>query len=203
MIRYGGACSRTDHYYGGLTYDLFTTELLGVESGKIVTVSPGAYKFDVEFRLPFNIPYSTNFGYYGKIDYKIVATLLRRNEVIRTVEKPFSVIQKEDLNLYPEFLGPIHESHDLQNGLITLNVSLFKSGFGVNEIMPLRIDVTNKTQNRVLHMKYTLQRFYRFKYTQVHSGEHILEQILIASLVVGKRQRRLVLGRVSRECHRT
>lgn len=157
----------TDRYYGGSTYDLFTTELLGVESGRFVTVSPGEYKYDVEFRLPFNIPYSTNFGDYGKIDYKIVAQLRRGNGVMKTVEKPFSVIQKEDLNLYPEFLAPIQESHNLKNGLIALNVSMFKSGFGVNEILPLRIDVTNKTQNRLLFMKYTLQRLHRFKYTRV------------------------------------
>lgn len=137
-----------------------------MESGKNVTVLPGAYKFDVEFRLPFDIPYSTNIGLYGKIEYKIVAKLLRRNAVMQTVEKPFSVIQKEDLNLYPEFLGPIQELHHI-NELITLNASLPKSGFGVNEILPLRIVVTNETQNRVLFMKYTLQRFHRFKFTRV------------------------------------
>lgn len=146
---------------------MFETEVLGVGSGRVMTISPGTFKFDVEFRLPFNIPYSTS-GKYGNIAYKIEAKLLRLHQPDEIVANPFSVVQKVDLSLYTEFLRPIQEGYRLKDDLITMSVSLPKSGFAVNETLPLMISLINKTPNRILSIKYSIYRYNLFKFTRVN-----------------------------------
>lgn len=161
-----GRRSRT--YRGEEKYLNSVTYLFGSKDGDIIEVPAGIHTYNFACKLPIPIPYSVE-GEFGYVRYNVDANLdIPWSKDLHT-EKRFIVIRHEDLNFFPDLLSPCEfkeiktfcclcfRSHPL-----TIKIRLPKTGFVSGEIIPITVELINRSNTDILNTTFALKKVKHF-----------------------------------------
>ncbi|XP_023311066.1 arrestin domain-containing protein 3 isoform X1 [Anoplophora glabripennis] len=144
--------TRTVHYRGHNTFLHVENTLQG--GGDL---GPGRFEYPFTFQLPTNIP-STYQGRYGGVTFSLDAKVDRPFKVDYTDTKQIVVVSPINFNLMKDKLQlePVDYSEDktlccwcCASGPITMEVHLDKEAFVVGEVVNVRLDITNMSNESI------------------------------------------------------
>lgn len=168
-----GSGNKKKRYTGKERYLNSVTYMFGSANADPVEVPVGVHTYNFENLLPEPLPYSVE-GKKGFVRYKVVATLDIPWARDYETEKPFTVVRHDDLNilLTPNYREPVEVEEiktfcclfcESQPLIMTMRVP--KTGFGLGDLIPIHVQMVNKSNNDVNSTELKLKKREHFNST--------------------------------------
>lgn len=162
-----------NYSYATEDYDIYTADLLNLD-GATEDIDEGIHNYNFDHRLPTGIPYSAA-GRYGQINYIAEARLVNERGGELRAEREFKVACYEDLKWFPELLLPVEENETFANESLLISLKLTKSGFGLNEKIPVDVEIANIGKKEVSRVSCALMYVGRF---ETNSPTVIIKEVI-------------------------
>ncbi|XP_031632114.1 arrestin domain-containing protein 2-like [Contarinia nasturtii] len=143
-------------------------------------IRTGVYTYPFETKLLETLPTSCE-GKYGFIRYLASVNIIRPNQPVQTQTIAFTVLKPHNLNASPLFQSPTKKqqcvkffrflSMTLDNVSVTATIK--HNGYAPGQMIPLQIDVDNKSNKNILEFKVELNKvFVYFDTVRKQSKKH-------------------------------
>lgn len=154
------------HYYGREVYLNSVTYLFGSSGANSTEIPAGAYSYNFEFLLPDSLPYSME-GKKGSIRYKAEATLDIPWGFDYESQNCFTVVRYDDFNQmqFASYRRPCKLEKIKVFGClcwhskpVIMIMRLPRTGFGLGEKIPIRVEIINRSKNNVCGTEFRLMK---------------------------------------------
>lgn len=176
---------RATTYHGEEKYLESVTYLFGSKDSDNMEVQAGIHTYNFVCQLPMPIPHSAE-GEYGYVRYKVNVNLDISWGFDLQAEKVFTVVRREDLNLFPELRLPC-ELEEIKTFCcwfcksepLLVKVRLPKTGFALGEKIPISVEMINKSNTNVSHTTYSLKRVDTFTSESPSEKQRVVKQEIV------------------------
>ncbi|XP_026741455.1 arrestin domain-containing protein 17 [Trichoplusia ni] len=145
--------------------------LLGSNSGNEIEIPSGKQVYNFTCTLPPVLPSSFE-GQYGYIRYTVKVTLDRPWKFDQETKMAFTVLNAFDLNLNPSYKEPIHIQLEktfccfcCASPPLSVDVQAPVSGYVPGQVIPIRIDIENKSNVQLHLVKIFLRKVVTYRAT--------------------------------------
>ncbi|XP_068622515.1 arrestin domain-containing protein 17 [Battus philenor] len=156
---------------GNEEYFQISYYLLGSNSGNEIEIPAGKQVYNFTCALPPVLPSSFE-GPYGYVRYTIKVTLDRPWKFDQETKLAFTVINALDLNLNPSYKEPIHMQMEktfccfcCTSLPLSVDVRAPVSGYCPGQVIPIQIDVENKSNVELTLVKLFLRKIVTYRAT--------------------------------------
>lgn len=167
--------------------------LFGSRKGETFGIPAGVHNYRFSFRFPNPVPYSVE-GEHGKIEYKLIAELDIRLARDLRATRPISVLNYEDLNLYPELSSPrdIEEIKTFccfpcRSKPLIMNLKIPRIGFALGETINVEVLIRNLSSKTVYGTTLALRRIESFTSSSPYTKTMRIEKVVTRSTSRGIR----------------
>ncbi|XP_045775884.1 arrestin domain-containing protein 17 [Maniola jurtina] len=167
-----GKTQSTDTLHqGNEEYFQITYYLLGSSTGNEIEIPAGKQVYNFTCALPPVLPSSFE-GQYGYVRYTVKVTLDRPWKFDQETKMAFTVINALDLNLNPSYREPIHFQMEktfccfcCASPPLSVDVQAPVSGYCPGQVIPLTIDIENKSNVQLHLIKIFLRKVVTYRAT--------------------------------------
>lgn len=145
--------------------------LLGSSSGNEIEIPAGKQVYNFTCALPPVLPSSFE-GHYGYVRYTVKVTLDRPWKFDQETKMAFTVINALDLNLNPSYKEPIHFQIEktfccfcCASPPLSVDIQAPVSGYCPGQVIPLTIDIENKSNVQLHLVKIFLRKVVTYRAT--------------------------------------
>ncbi|XP_075979692.1 arrestin domain-containing protein 3 [Anticarsia gemmatalis] len=145
--------------------------LLGSSSGNEIEIPAGKQVYNFTCALPPVLPSSFE-GQFGYIRYTVKVVLDRPWKFDQETKMAFTVINAFDLNLNPSYKEPIHIQMEktfccfcCASAPLSVDVQAPVSGYCPGQVIPIRVDVDNKSNVQVHLVKILIRKVVTYRAT--------------------------------------
>ncbi|CAH0724924.1 unnamed protein product, partial [Brenthis ino] len=156
---------------GNEEYFQITYYLLGSSSGNEIEIPAGKQVYNFTCALPPVLPSSFE-GQYGYVRYTVKVTLDRPWKFDQETKMAFTVINALDLNLNPSYREPIHFQMEktfccfcCASPPLSVDVQAPVSGYCPGQVIPITIDIENKSNVQLHLVKIFLRKVVTYRAT--------------------------------------
>ncbi|CAH2049372.1 unnamed protein product, partial [Iphiclides podalirius] len=156
---------------GNEEYFQISYYLLGSNSGNEIEIPAGKQVYNFTCALPPVLPSSFE-GQYGYVRYTIKVTLDRPWKFDQETKIAFTVINTLDLNLNPSYKEPIHMQMEktfccfcCTSLPLSVDVRAPVSGYCPGQVIPLQVDIDNKSNVQLNLVKIFLRKVVTYRAT--------------------------------------
>ncbi|XP_059055527.1 arrestin domain-containing protein 2 [Achroia grisella] len=165
-----GKTESTDTMHtGNEEYFSISYYLLGSNTGNEIEISPGKQVYNFTCTLPPVLPSSFE-GEFGYVRYTVKVTLDRPWKFDQETKMAFTVINALDLNLNPSYREPIHIQLEktfcclcCASPPLSLDVQAPVKGYCPGQVIPIQVDVENKSNVQVHLVKIFLRKVVTYR----------------------------------------
>ncbi|CAH2216840.1 jg4304 [Pararge aegeria aegeria] len=158
-------------HQGNEEYFQISYYLLGSNTGNEIEIPPGRQVYNFTCALPPVLPSSFE-GQYGYVRYTVKVTLDRPWKFDQDTKMAFTVINALDLNLNPSYREPIHFQMEktfccfcCASPPLSVDVRAPVSGYCPGQVIPLAIDIENKSNVQLHLVKIFLRKVVTYRAT--------------------------------------
>lgn len=130
-------------------------------------IERGLYTYNFSCLLMEKIPHSVE-GQFGSVRYRVDANLDIPWAFDLTSQRAFTVIRREDLNMFPELTFP-REVEEMQtfgcfckSDPLIIKVRLPRGGFALGEKIPVSVELYNNSATNVAYTEIALKKVEQF-----------------------------------------
>ncbi|KAG6444951.1 arrestin domain-containing protein 17 [Manduca sexta] len=170
---------------GNEEYFQISYYLLGSNSGNEIEIPEGKHTYNFTFTLPPVLPSSFE-GEHGYIRYTVKVTLDRPWKFDQETKMAFTVINALDLNLNPNYKEPIHIQLEktfccfcCASPPLSVDVQAPVSGYCPGQVIPLTIDIENKSNVQLHLVKIFLRKVVTYRATSPSTATKKIKSVIL------------------------
>lgn len=174
--------------------ELLNKRIYGFHHIQPVEIPIGVYRYEFQYQLPENLPYSFFIKLFGKdssIEYIVKAILSTPYQLTKEACIQFRIDNSLDLNLHPSLRFGQNNEDSLdycpllcESGKILFFASIPVSGFAIGEKIPVDVSYSNGSNNRVLGTQIKLIQIIELRVFNSVDPDAKTEQTIMSNLFV-------------------